>query len=348
MKLSIAKSLIVLACSGMFFFQTVESVQAEENQTNFPNGVEYFWDLSTEEQVEIDKDVKLQQLVEAKNKVEQRQKKWKKHYHEAEERHTELKKEKEQWSQAQKAAVEAEKEETFLSKIFSQFPLVPEKETDGKEKEDMTLEDFDYQLTTIGNELRIIAAQLERVKNQSDELTQFREDIITNSAIEKAAYEEMKNISEEIEEEDIEIEEQTEEQIEEKKDEVSSRKIFDEPQSNELVAQAVNLIGIEYVFGGSSQDGFDSSGLVEYIFKETGFDMQSTVSSQLMQVEKVNQIEMQPGDLVFFNQTGRIDHVGIYLGNDEFISAQPTKGVVVENIQSDYWFNNLSSVGRVS
>lgn len=115
---------------------------------------------------------------------------------------------------------------------------------------------------------------------------------------------------------------------------------------NKLVNTAKGLNGTPYVWGGSSTSGFDCSGFIHYTFKNAGKDM-GRLSSQgyFDRSHYVN--KPQVGDLVFFAGTYKsgISHLGIYLGNNEFIHAG-SNGVEVSNLNNSYWKKHFDSYKR--
>src|SRR5699024_6103191 len=101
--------------------------------------------------------------------------------------------------------------------------------------------------------------------------------------------------------------------------------------SNELAQGVLNYLGVRYRFGGTSpSNGFDCSGLIHYVAnKHLGIDIPRVAASQAKIGTAVDRSELLPGDLVFFNTRGaRNSHVGVYLGNNEFVHA-PRSGAVV-------------------
>ena len=119
----------------------------------------------------------------------------------------------------------------------------------------------------------------------------------------------------------------------------------DKPEASEAVSSILDLareqLGISYVYGGASPaTGFDCSGLVYYCFTKNGYSMNRTASGQYRQGVSVNKEDLQPGDLVFFASTGGwyIGHVGIYLGDGEFIHASSGgRRIMINKLSETYW-----------
>ncbi|MDG5471465.1 NlpC/P60 family protein [Jeotgalibacillus sp. ET6] len=108
-------------------------------------------------------------------------------------------------------------------------------------------------------------------------------------------------------------------------------------------------IGVPYVWGGATPDGFDCSGFVYYVFNEAGFEIaRTTAEDQHARALPVD--SPQQGDLVFFENTYKagISHVGIYLGNDQFIHANDGDGVQISPLSNPYWQEKLEGFGRLT
>ncbi|MGI9205543.1 MAG: C40 family peptidase [Woeseiaceae bacterium] len=101
---------------------------------------------------------------------------------------------------------------------------------------------------------------------------------------------------------------------------------------------ALRQIGVPYVYGGSTDQGFDCSGLVQYAYAGAGRRIPRTTSEQWRQLTPVKDREMRVGDLLFFRIGGSISHVGMYLGDRRFVHA-PSSGrqVSVEVLDSDFY-----------
>ncbi|WP_291579275.1 NlpC/P60 family protein [Clostridium sp. UBA6640] len=104
-----------------------------------------------------------------------------------------------------------------------------------------------------------------------------------------------------------------------------------------IVDYAYNFLGIAYVWGGNDPSGFDCSGLTQYVYAKFGIDITRTTYTQIGQGSYVSRDQLVPGDLVFFGY-GSPDHVGIYVGGNQYLHA-PESGDVVKvspMTRSDY------------
>lgn len=104
---------------------------------------------------------------------------------------------------------------------------------------------------------------------------------------------------------------------------------------DQIVQTAMKYLGVPYVYGGTSPSGFDCSGLVQYVFKENGINISRTTYTQVKEGTQVDKSNLQPGDCVFFGTSGNVSHVGIYIGNDQYIHAPHTGDVVKISSLSD-------------
>jgi len=107
-----------------------------------------------------------------------------------------------------------------------------------------------------------------------------------------------------------------------------------------IISTAKSLTGVPYLWGGTTPSGFDCSGYTQYVFKANGITLPRTSLDQFQTGTPVAFNNLQPGDLVFFSflANGQVSHVGIYLGNNQFISATTDLGVATYSF-SPYWKN---------
>ncbi len=115
---------------------------------------------------------------------------------------------------------------------------------------------------------------------------------------------------------------------------------------------AKKQLKIPYRWGGTSpKKGFDCSGLIQYSFKKANISLPRTAASQYKQTKRISLAQMQTGDLIFFHtrrrKQVRVNHVGIYLGKDQFIHA-PRRGKTVTIAKlNKYWKHKVVGVGRI-
>ncbi len=105
-----------------------------------------------------------------------------------------------------------------------------------------------------------------------------------------------------------------------------------------LINTARQYLGVPYVYGGTTPQGFDCSGFVEYVFKKHDITLPRTADIQYDLGEKKAVPQLSTGDLVFFATDGEgISHCGIYLGDGSFIHASSSRGIRVDKLDNVYW-----------
>lgn len=118
-----------------------------------------------------------------------------------------------------------------------------------------------------------------------------------------------------------------------------------------LITQAMDLLGVPYRRGGSSEtSGFDCSGFVRHLYeKSVGQILPRRAEEQARSTDVIDRSDLQPGDLVFFNTMKRaFSHVGIYVGDGKFIhSPRAGKSVKIDDMRSAYWQNRFNGARRV-
>lgn len=134
---------------------------------------------------------------------------------------------------------------------------------------------------------------------------------------------------------------QTQEQVEETSTQDEENTTAEVAQVSSVVEYAKQYLGYPYVYGGTKPEtGFDCTGFTYYIYNACGYSLSRSCSVQAQSGVAVSRGELQPGDLLLFNNTsdGSIGHVGIYIGNGQFIhAANPRRGVVIDTIESGYY-----------
>ena len=112
---------------------------------------------------------------------------------------------------------------------------------------------------------------------------------------------------------------------------------------------ARQMVGKPYVYGGESpESGFDCSGLVFYSYGRAGTPVPRTSLDQFKVARKIPLANAEPGDVVFFQDHAKLSHVGIYLGNGEFVHAPSTgRRVALARIDTPYYQEHLIAVGRL-
>ena len=118
---------------------------------------------------------------------------------------------------------------------------------------------------------------------------------------------------------------------------------------NNIVAYAKKYMGYKYVSGGSSPStGFDCSGFTSYVYKQCGISISRSSSAQASNGTAVSKSNLQPGDLVIFNNRANtsIGHVGIYIGGNTFIHAGNSGTGVITTSLSDSYYSARYVTGR--
>ncbi|MFZ6644598.1 C40 family peptidase [Undibacterium sp. TJN25] len=122
-------------------------------------------------------------------------------------------------------------------------------------------------------------------------------------------------------------------------------------RASELSSKAMGLLGINYKRGGNTpENGLDCSGFVRYVFKDVIAAELPRTSAEISKVgEKIEQKDLQPGDLVFYNTLKRgFSHVGIYLGDNKFIHSPSAGGQVrIESMDIAYWKKRFNGARRI-
>ncbi|HTB52292.1 MAG TPA: NlpC/P60 family protein [Ferruginibacter sp.] len=111
-----------------------------------------------------------------------------------------------------------------------------------------------------------------------------------------------------------------------------------------------NWLGTPYMYGGCTKDGVDCSSFTAQLMQQIfNISIPRTAREQYQACIRIHKQNLKEGDLVFFNTMGRhsISHVGIYLGNHYFVHSSTSSGVMISNLDEDYFSTRFISGGRV-
>ena len=133
--------------------------------------------------------------------------------------------------------------------------------------------------------------------------------------------------------------------------EVDAAEAQNSTKGQEIADYALQFLGYRYVYGGSSPSGFDCSGFTSYVYKQFGYKLNRSASDQLDNGVAVSRSELQPGDLVIFKKgssSKRASHVGLYIGNNQFIHASTSKvGVIISRMSDAYYTTGFVGGRRI-
>lgn len=124
---------------------------------------------------------------------------------------------------------------------------------------------------------------------------------------------------------------------------------------DETLELAKSFIGIPYTWGGNSVYGFDSSGLAQMLYQQMDVQLprEASLQAEMPLMHKVSLAELEAGDFLFFSlaDDGQIDHVGIYMGNNEFLHASAKNtppSVQLTSLKAPYWQASLKKCCRLN
>lgn len=132
----------------------------------------------------------------------------------------------------------------------------------------------------------------------------------------------------------------------------SDRRVIFQPRTVSAIGEraatvALRQIGVPYRYGGNSPTGFDCSGLVHYAYANVGKSVPRTTAGLWSELSPIDRDDLRIGDLLFFSIAGKMSHVGMYLGQREFVHAPSTgRFVSVESLDSDYYSRAFIRAGR--
>jgi cell wall-associated NlpC family hydrolase len=120
---------------------------------------------------------------------------------------------------------------------------------------------------------------------------------------------------------------------------------FAETPLNKTVGE---LMGTPYKWAGTTTSGFDCSGFTAYVFSQFGIDLPHSSKAQDAEGYWIKKEDLRPGDLVFFNTDGKgVSHVGIYVGDGQFVHSATDKGVIKTSLDDSYYKKRYVAARRV-
>ena len=121
------------------------------------------------------------------------------------------------------------------------------------------------------------------------------------------------------------------------------------PAQQGVIQTALSLLGTPYRFGGTTPQGFDCTGFVNYVYrKSAGMTLPRESHDMVRSGKQVLVPELHPADIVYFKiELQRSLHIGIYLGDGKFIHAPSSRGKVnIQNLSQDYWKSRYQGARR--
>lgn len=124
---------------------------------------------------------------------------------------------------------------------------------------------------------------------------------------------------------------------------------YDRTLANQIVDYALQYLGYPYVYATAGPDSFDCSGFTSYVYKHFGYSLHRSSYDQLKDGKAVQKADLLPGDILLFSRNGDVvTHVGLYIGNGEFIHASTsTTGVIISDLYSDYYVQHYYAARRI-
>lgn len=117
-----------------------------------------------------------------------------------------------------------------------------------------------------------------------------------------------------------------------------------------MIAYSKQFVGVPYRYGGAGWDGMDCSGFIFTVANDSlGIKLPRSSTGLYSAVRIIKDSEKEPGDLLFFKTAGnKISHVGLYMGNNQFIHAAsdgPNTGVIISSLKESYWSRTYAGAG---
>jgi cell wall-associated NlpC family hydrolase len=125
----------------------------------------------------------------------------------------------------------------------------------------------------------------------------------------------------------------------------------EEIAASRMIGYIESWYGTPYRFGGTDKTGVDCSSFVQTFMQNIySVSLPRTSAEQYQQSQRIKRKELEEGDLVFFTTRGKkigVSHVGVYLRNNKFVHAATSGGVVISDLEEQYYSQHYSGAGRV-
>lgn len=116
----------------------------------------------------------------------------------------------------------------------------------------------------------------------------------------------------------------------------------------DLLSAVDEWYGTRYLYGGTTKSGIDCSAFAREIYADAfSINLPRTAREQYKICKIISATEMNTGDLVFFNTSGGVSHVGVYLQNNKFVHASTSNGVIISDLYEPYYIKRFLGAGRV-
>ncbi|MBM7355100.1 UNVERIFIED_ORG: lipoprotein Spr [Enterobacter sp. JUb101] len=121
------------------------------------------------------------------------------------------------------------------------------------------------------------------------------------------------------------------------------------PLRGRILTQYQKWKGTDYKWGGTSHRGVDCSALMQHLFSDAAhLSLPRTTGEQIHRGVQVAEHRLKAGDLIFFQTGPNRRHVGVYIGNRQFIHASTSQGVTVSTLANDYWHSHFITARRIT
>lgn len=119
-------------------------------------------------------------------------------------------------------------------------------------------------------------------------------------------------------------------------------------KGKDIIASAQNYLGKPYSYGAAGPNAFDCSGLLYVVFGENGMEVPRSSWEYMNIGTSVSMEDARAGDVICFSRGGsRVSHVGIYMGDGQFIHSATSSGVIITSVSDKYWATKIKDIRRI-